>query len=285
MITVDAHHHLWDLTRRPQPWLDRDAMAPIRRSFTLTDLTTETTAAGVIRTILVQVLADAIETREFLATAQDSDLVTGVVGWADLTSASIADDLAALRAAPGGDRLVGIRHLVQDEPDPWWLCRPDVMRGLRAVANAGLSYDLLTLPHQLPAAVGSVRAIPALTFVLDHASKPPVRSGRIRPWAEHLAELAAEPNVYCKLSGLATEADRARWTVADLVPYAQHALEAFGPDRVMFGSDWPVCLLAGSYKRITDAARQLTASLSVTEQTAIFGGTALRAYRLGGQER
>lgn len=280
MTRIDAHHHLWDLNRRDQPWLHGPAMAAIHRTFTVADFAPEVAVTGFDRGILVQVLADAEETRDFLALAAESELVAGVVGWTDLTSTDIADDLAALRRAPGGDLLVGIRHLVQGEADPRWLCRPDVRSGLNAIAEAGLCYDLLTLPHQLPAAVETVRALPHLTFVLDHLSKPPIASGELEPWTSSLRELAAEPNVFCKLSGMVTEADHTSWTVAALRPYAEVALDAFGPSRVMFGSDWPVCLLAATYAQVADAAARLVIELSSDEQAEIFGGTAARAYGL-----
>jgi L-fuconolactonase len=280
MLRIDAHHHVWDLDRRSQHWLTEARLAPIRRSFTLGDLAPSAAEAGVDHTILVQVLADAAETVEFLALAAGSELVAGVIGWADLTADNIRDTLAALRCEPGGGRLVGIRHLVQAEADPAWLNRADVRRGLRAVGEAGLSYDLLTLPHQLPAAIDTVRALPDVTFVVDHLSKPPIATGKLEPWATRLRELAAEPNVYCKLSGMATEADWRSWTVAALRPYAQTALEAFGPERVMFGSDWPVCLLAGSYAEMVAATEDLIAGLTRSEQAKVFGGSAVRAYRL-----
>lgn len=203
-----------------------------------------------------------------------------MIGWADLTAGNIADVLDALPAVPGGDELVGIRHLVQAEPDPAWLNRPDVQRGLRAVAEAGLVYDLLTLPHQLPAAIDTVRAVPELTFVLAHLSKPPIASGGTEPWASWLRELAAEPNVFCKLSGMVTEAEPLRWRIADLRPYADTVLDAFGPSRVMFGSDRPVCLLAATYDEVCDTAERLTAHFGSEERADVFGGTAVRAYRL-----
>jgi len=237
-------------------------------------------ASGIDRSILVQVLDDAEETREFLAVAEGSHLVAGVVGWIDLTAPGVSRELAALREGPGGDRLVGIRHLVQGESDPQWLCRADVRRGLAAVAEAGICYDILTFPHQLPAALETVRALPRLTFVLDHLSKPPIAAGALEPWATALRELAAEPNVFCKLSGMVTEANQGSWTVSDLRPYAETALDAFGPDRLMFGSDWPVCLLAASYDRVAEAARELTGQLSADERAQVFGGAAARAYRL-----
>jgi L-fuconolactonase len=275
---IDSHHHLWDLDRRPQPWLDGPEMAPLRRSFTPAELAGPAAAAGVTRTVLVQVLPDEAETAEFLALAAGSELVAGVVGWADLTRPDLADRLAALRSAPGGTKLVGIRHLVQDEPDPRWLCRADVRRGLRAVAEAGLGYDLLIRPPQLTAALATVRAVPELTFVLDHLAKPPIAAGALEPWARLIRELAAEPRVCAKLSGLVTEADPVSWTVEDLRPYAETALDAFGPDRVMFGSDWPVCLLAAGYDRVVATAEDLLARLGPGERSAVFGGAAARAY-------
>ncbi|MEV0614317.1 amidohydrolase family protein [Nonomuraea sp. NPDC050404] len=275
MSRIDAHHHVWDLSARPHGWLDSAKMAPVRRTYTLDDLAGPAAAAGVTRTVLVQVLADLAETREFLNLAARSELVAGVVGWVDLTAPDVADTLAAL---PSG--LVGVRHGVQSEPDPGWLSRPDVRRGLAAVAAAGLSYDLLTLPHQLPAAVETVRALPELTFVLDHLSKPPIAAGELEPWRSRILELAAGPNVYCKLSGLVTEADWGSWRTADLRPYAETVLEAFGPERVMFGSDWPVCLLAAEYDQVVTAADELCAGLSDGERSEVFAGTARRAYRL-----
>jgi L-fuconolactonase len=275
MSRIDAHHHVWDLSARPHAWLEPEEMAPVRRTFTMDDLAGHAAAAGVSRTVLVQVLPDLGETREFLALAAASELVAGVVGWIDLTAPDVADTLAAL---PAG--LVGVRHGVQSEPDPAWLARPDVRRGLAAVAAAGLAYDLLTLPHQLPAAVETVAALPELTFVLDHLSKPPIASGELEPWRTRVRELAAHPNVYCKLSGMVTEADRASWRVADLRPYAEVVLEAFGPERVMFGSDWPVCLLAAEYEQVVAAAEELCAGLPEHERAEVFAGTARRAYRL-----
>ena len=173
-----------------------------------------------------------------------------------------------------------MRHLVQDEPDPDWLRRPDVTRGLRAVADAGLRYELLVYPHQLPAAVAAVTALPDAPFVLDHCAKPPIAEGGREPWATGIGDLARRENVTCKLSGLVTEADWTQWTVDGLRPYVDLMLDAFGPARVMFGSDWPVCLLAASYADVTSAARELTAALTREEQALVFGGTATRVYGL-----
>uniref|UniRef100_A0AAU1M3R0 Amidohydrolase family protein n=1 Tax=Streptomyces sp. NBC_00148 TaxID=2903626 RepID=A0AAU1M3R0_9ACTN len=277
---VDAHHHVWDLAVRDQEWITGEELAPIRRTFTLDDLEPEARAAGVVATVLVQTVTVAGETPELLALADGSTLVAGVVGWTDLTAPDVADALAALRALPGGGRLAGIRHQVQGEDDPEWLLRPDVLRGLRAVAAAGLAYDLVVLPHQLPAAARAAALLPELTFVLDHAGKPPVATRATHPWAGHLRALAALPNTVCKLSGLVTEADPRTWTVEDLRPYADTVVEAFGPDRLMFGSDWPVCRLAAGYTEVLDAARALTGGLGEDEQRAVLAGTARRVYAL-----
>ena len=277
---VDAHHHIWDLSVRDQDWITGPAMAPIRRDFSLDDLAPEACAAGVSATVLVQTVAVAQETPEFLAAAHASDLVAGVVGWTDLTAPGIADTLAELRDLPGGDKLVGIRHQVQGEPDPEWLLRPEVKRGLAAVAEAGLAYDLIILPHQLPAAARTAALLPGLTFVLDHLGKPPIASGDLEPWAHHLGSLAARPNTVCKLSGMVTEAAWDSWTPQDLRPYADTVLDAFGPERVMYGSDWPVSRLAATYGEVLEAARTLTDGLSGAERDAVFATTARRVYGL-----
>jgi L-fuconolactonase len=203
-----------------------------------------------------------------------------VVGWTDLTRPDVADELARLRELPGGRHLKGIRHQVQGEPDPNWLLRPDVRDGLVAVAEAGLVYDLVVLPHQLPACVRAAAEHPELTFVLDHLGKPPIATGELRPWATAVRALAALPNTVCKLSGMVTEADLAKWTVDGLRPYADTVLDAFGPGRLMFGSDWPVCTLAASYAQVVDVAEELTGGLGAQERAEVFGGTATRVYRL-----
>ncbi|MFC4855613.1 amidohydrolase family protein [Actinophytocola glycyrrhizae] len=271
---IDAHHHLWeDLTRRDYDWLaDLD---PIRRPYTVADLAAVTRAD---RTVLVQTVPTVEETEEFLSTAAATPLIAGVVGWADLTAPDVADRLAALREAPGGRTLVGIRHPAQGEADPDWLTRREVVRGVKAVAEAGLTYDILVLPPQHQAAIALADAVPGARLVLDHAGKPAIASGGYEPWATFLTALAARPNVFCKLSGLVTEADWTKWTVDHLRPYAAHVLESFGPERVMFGSDWPVCELAATYDQVHDVARACTNGLSQPERAEVFAGTATRAY-------
>lgn len=280
MRIVDAHHHVWDLAARDQEWITGDALAPLRRNFALADLEPEARAAGVEATVVVQTVTVPEETPELLALAHGSDLVAGVVGWADLTRPDLDGTLAALRELPGGDGLVGIRHQVQSEPDPQWLLRQDVLRGLAAVAAAELVYELVVLPHQLPAAYTAAALLPGLTFVLDHLGKPPIASGELQPWADGVRRLASLPNTVCKLSGMITEADWNTWTTAVLAPYADIVLDAFGPERVMFGSDWPVCRLAGSYADVVTTALDLTGSLGPAEREAVFSGTATRVYGL-----
>ncbi|MFF7981635.1 amidohydrolase family protein [Streptomyces sp. NPDC007901] len=276
-MTIDAHHHVWDLSVRDQDWITGPELQPLRRNFTVEDLEPEARAAGVTGTVLVQTVTVAEETPEFLALADTHELVVGVVGWTDLTHPGIADELARLRELPGGSYLKGIRHQVQGEPDPEWLLRRDVHRGLTALADAGLVYDLIVRPHQLPAAVKAAQAHPHLTFVLDHLGKPPIASGTLDPWATAVRSLAALPHTFCKLSGMVTEADPASWTVDDLRPYADTVLDAFGPDRLMFGSDWPVCTPAATYGEVLDATTRL---ITPADRTAVFETTATRVYGL-----
>ena len=277
--SIDAHHHLWDPATADYPFMT-DAVVAIRRRYGPEDLAPRLAGAGVDRTILVQARSSLPETREFLATAVATPFIAGVVGWVDLTEPGVGDTLAELRAGTGGDRLVGIRHQVENEPDPEWLLRPDVRRGLAAVAEAGLAYDLLVRPREMAAAIAVARAYPGSRFVLDHLAKPPISTGAWEPWATRLAAFGGLEHVAVKLSGLVTEANWASWTAGDLRPFVDHALAVFGPQRMLFGSDWPVCLLAAPYEVVVDTARMLTDGLSGPERTAVFGETAERVYRL-----
>jgi L-fuconolactonase len=280
MRIVDAHHHVWDLGVRDQDWITGPALAPLRRDFLLGDYQSVADANGVAASIVVQTVTVPGETPELLALGAVSDLIAGVVGWTDLTAPDVADKIAALTEMPGGGKLVGLRHQVQSEPDPDWLTRPDVLRGLAVVAQAGLVYDLVITAAQLGASARAAAAVPDLVFVLDHLGKPPIASGRTDPWEADLRGLAALPNTSAKLSGLVTESDWRRWQVADLRPYADIALDAFGPARLMFGSDWPVCTLAASYPDVLAAARDLTPGLTPAEREAVFAGTATSVYGL-----
>jgi L-fuconolactonase len=276
---IDAHHHVWNLQVRDQDWINGTHMAVLRRNFSLDDLRPSAHAAGVTATVLVQTVTEAAETPELLAVAAADPLVAGVVGWTDLTAPAVADELARLRSCPGGSYLAGIRHQVQSEPDPDWLRRADVIRGLRAVAAAGLCYDLVVLPHQIPAATYAAAAVPGLTLVLDHAGKPPIASGDLEPWASAINVFAAQPNTVCKLSGLVTEAASGA-RLPHFRPFADVIMSAFGADRIMFGSDWPVCLLARDYAGVVSLAQGLVAGLSDVERTAVFETTAIQVYGL-----
>jgi L-fuconolactonase len=208
-----------------------------------------------------------------------------VVGWVDLISPRVADDIAALRREPGGRYLVGIRHMLQDEADPRWIERPDVARGLAVLAEQGLVYDLLVRPRDLPAGLAVARRFPNLRFVLDHIGKPPIARGVRDPglrqdWARRMAPFAELPNVWCKLAGMVTEADWAGWRTEDLAPYVEAVLGWFGEDRLLFGSDWPVCLLAADYGRVKSTAEALLAPLTPARRDRIFGGNAAAVYRL-----
>jgi L-fuconolactonase len=275
-MRIDAHHHLWDLDRRPQPWLHGEALDPINRTFRLAELEPHLTTHGIDATVVVQSSSSLDETRELLDTARQSGgRIAGVVGWADLADPELPRVLASLAAA---GPLVGIRHQVQDEADTQWLARPEIRAGLACLADAGLVYDLLVTPRELAAATAAVQTLPELSFVLDHGGKPPIASAEWEPWAGLISALAALPNVSCKLSGLITEADWQSWRPQDVLPYAHHLLESFGPERILFGSDWPVCTLAGRYGDAFALAEQAIASLPPADRSAILGLNASRVY-------
>lgn len=258
-----------------------DELAAIRKTFGPDELRPLLARSGVDRTVLVQTVSSVDETRGFLATAEATEFVSGVVGWVDLTDPDVGKTIAQLRASPGGRFLVGIRHQVHDEADPNWLLRDDVRRGIRAVGAAGLAYDLLVKTRELPAAVELVREFPEVRFVLDHMAKPRIATGRTDPdWEAAIAPLARCDNVHCKLSGLVTEANWTTWTKDDLAAYFRRALAWFGSARCMFGSDWPVCLLAAAYGQVLDALRYATDDLDETEKSAVFGANAIEVYRL-----
>lgn len=267
-MTIDAHVHLWNPATRHYPWLQGAALTPIQRAYTVDDLRTATTP-DVTAAILVQTVSSAKETAEFLGLARGGHAV-GVVGWADMT---------APLNLPDDPLLVGLRHQVEDEPAPDWLLRPEVRRSLATLGEQGLAYDLLVHAPARAAALTTARAHEEVRFVLDHAGKPAIADGEWDTWAEWITELAACPNVSCKLSGLITEAHWDRWRADDIRPYAEHVLARFGGDRVLFGSDWPVCELAGGYRRVRELTDTLLAGASMDERTAVLEGTARRDPR------
>ncbi len=277
---VDAHHHFWTPGRYDYSWMAGAEMEPIRRSFGPADLRPELESADVDSTVLVQTVPSVAETREFMGIAEQTPFVAGVVGWVDLTDDSVAETLAELQAQPNGKTLVGIRHQAHDELDAQWLLRPDVGRGLGAVRDAGLAYDILIRPRELPAALAMSRAFPDMRLVIDHLAKPEIASGEIDEWAAQMEPFRDLPHVFCKLSGMVTEANWTSWTPTDLKPYVARVLDIFGPERMMYGSDWPVCLLAGSYGAVKGALERALPPLSAKERSQVFGGNAIRFYGL-----
>ena len=267
---VDAHHHLWDPAARPYPWMTGPATV-LRRRFGPDDLADAVAGTGVTATVVVQAVSALDETEELLAVG---GLVAGVVGWVDLTAPDVADTLGRLIDGPG--RLVGVRHQTHDEPDPDWLVRPDVLRGLAVLRDLGLPFDLLVRSREVPAAIELAKQLPGLELVVDHAAKPDIAAGEWTGWLDGLTTLAAFPQVSCKLSGLVTEADPRQ----GVDRYARAVVDVFGPDATMFGSDWPVCTLAAGYGDVLDVALRATDHLSDSDRSAVLAGTARRVYRL-----
>jgi L-fuconolactonase len=274
-MKIDAHQHFWQYDASRDAWIT-DEMRAIQRDFLPADLAPILAANGIDGCIAVQADQSAAETRFLLDLAREHSFIKGVVGWVDLSSPALDVTLDVLSDDP---QLCGVRHVAQHEPDDF-LTRAAIVRGIGSIGRAGLTYDILILERQMPAALALTARLASQPFVLDHLGKPGIRDGRLEPWAGQMRELGRRPNVCCKLSGLVTEANWTRWQPADLRPYLDVALEAFGPDRVMFGSDWPVCLVAAPYDRVVSTIAEFTAELSADEQAAIFGGTAARVYGL-----
>ncbi|MFB9239457.1 amidohydrolase family protein [Plantactinospora siamensis] len=280
-MIIDAHHHLWR-PERGYDWLAAPGLEPIRRPFTPADLTAEIAAAGVAGTVLVEGgRCHPEEAAEFLGYAADTPAILGVVAWIDVAAPDVAEAIGRYRRLRGGELLTGVRAQVQGETDPDYLDRPEVRRGLAEVAGAGLVFDLVIRVDQLPAAARAARAVPDLQFVLDHLGKPRIDEGAagLRRWRDPLAALAANGNVAGKLSGLVTEAGPG-WSAGDLRPFVAVAVREFGPGRLMFGSDWPVCLLVADYPGVCGALRESLPRLSARDEHDIFAGTAVRVYDL-----
>jgi L-fuconolactonase len=274
-VKIDAHHHFWKYSAPDYAWID-DAMGPIRRDFFPSNLEKEIRDAGVDGVVSVQARQTLEETRWLLTMAAQNSFIRGVVGWVPLTDPSVSAELESFAAEP---RLRAVRHVIQSEPDGF-LMRRDFNRGVSILREMGLAFDLLVHERQLPEAILFVDHHPQQIFVLDHLAKPRIREQLLDPWRKNLKELARRENVFGKISGLVTEADFLTWNEAQLRPYYDTALEAFGPERLMFGTDWPVCLLACSYRQWHEVVCSFTAALSPAERTHVFGGTAERAYNL-----
>jgi L-fuconolactonase len=275
-MRLDAHQHFWRYSPERYPWIPKGSA--LAQDWLPSDLAQLQTPLGLDGSIAVQAQQTIAETEWLLSLADQDPRVRGVVGWVDLQQDRVEDDLARLATHP---RLVGVRHVVQDEPDDQFLLRPAFQRGIGRLRAFRLRYDILIYPRQLPAAIQLVRAFPEQPFVLDHIAKPFIRAGTLSPWREQIRELAVHPNVLCKVSGMVTEADHQNWKPDDFAPYLDVVFEAFGSQRLMFGSDWPVCLLAGSYGRVVglleDYVRTRT-RLDSSETAGLWGLNAARFY-------
>jgi L-fuconolactonase len=274
-VRVDAHVHFWRYDPAEYGWID-DALAPLRRDFLPPDLAPLAAAAGIDGVVAVQARQSLDETAFLLDLADRHPLVRGVVGWIDLQVDDVAAQVARFRGRP----LVGLRHVVQDEPDDAFLLRPAFVRGVAALEDLGLAYDLLIRPRQLGAASELAARLPRQRFVLDHLAKPDIAGGGLTAWEPGLRRLADRPNVLAKLSGLVTEADWSTWTPETLRPYLDVAWDAFGPDRLMVGSDWPVCTVAGPYGRVVGAAAAYVSDRPARERDAVLGDNAARFWNL-----
>ena len=275
-ITIDSHHHFWDLAKLDYSWMP-PGPSVLRRNYLPDDLAPVLERSGVSKTVVVQAHQSLDEATWLLEMAEENDFIAGVVAWVDLTDPEVGrvlDDLG------GNPKLVGIRHLVHDEPDDAWLMRDSVIRGLREVGRRGLAYDLLLGPDHLKYVSPLVEKVPGLRMVVDHIAKPHIANGSLEPWAADIAAVAAIPGVYCKVSGLVTQADHSNWNVGDLKPYVSHVAAQFGPDRLMWGSDWPVSLQAAGYDRVLDAALQALGPVSEEDKAKFLAGNAERFYRL-----
>jgi L-fuconolactonase len=279
-LTIDAHQHFWQLDQgRPfdYSWLDAPALAAIRRSYLPADLRPHLQATHVDRTVFVQTQHHLAENGWALELAEQHEFIAGVVGWVDLASPACEEQLLQFKNHP---KFVGIRHVTQDEPDDDFIIREPILRGLKILEKHDVPFDLLFYVKHLRHAPALARQTPNLRMVIDHLSKPHIKDRRFDDWLPQLQAAAKSPNVYCKLSGLITEADWQRWTFQDLKPYIDAALECFGPERCMFGSDWPVCELAGSYEQVHQSMLDALSQLSADERAHIFGETARAFYRL-----
>jgi L-fuconolactonase len=272
-MQLDSHQHFWRYDAAQYPWIPKDS--PLHRDWLPADLAPLLASAGLDGCIAVQARQTVEESRWLLALADEAPIIRGVVGWADLRSERVGEQLDALARHP---KFRGVRHVVQDEPDVNFMLGAEFMRGIGHLHHFGLTYDLLVYPQQLPAAIELVKHFPEQPFVLDHLAKPPIKARELSPWREQIRELAHAPNVMCKVSGMVTEADRAAWQPADFTPFLDVVSEAFGEDRLMFGSDWPVCLLAGSYARVFALAEGYFSQLPEAARAKVFGGNADHFY-------
>ncbi|GEP93792.1 amidohydrolase family protein [Chitinophaga cymbidii] len=275
-MIIDAHQHFWIFDPVRDAWITED-MSAIRRNFLPADLAPVLQANGVDGCVAVQADQSEAETDFLLQLAAENSFVKGVVGWTDLRSARLDERLDHYAQFP---LLKGFRHIVQGEPDPAFLLREDFCKGVKALARHDFTYDILIYPYQLPAAVQFVEKFPYQRLVIDHLAKPYIKKGEVKGWEENMRAIGKHEHVYCKLSGMVTEADIRNWKQADFTPYLEVALEAFGPDRLMFGSDWPVCLVAADYPQMKKIVTDFIGTLTPAEQARIMGGNAAAFYKL-----
>ena len=279
-MRIDSHHHVWDLSVRPQTWMKGDELKPISRSILMDELEPELEKAKIDFTVIVQTVPTPDETPEFLDLSLTHPKICAVVGWLDLESIDIRPQLEKYLSHPGAKNLVSIRDIAQDKPDPNWFLRNDIIKNIHRIAEYGLTFDILTKPPQLAAAVEMVKQSPRNTFVLDHISKPYIAKNEMQPWADQISEIASHENVFVKVSGLFTEANWHNWSHQTFAPYLDHILNTFTPARMMFGSDWPVCLLAATYTDTINLMEEFVKEFSVSEQELFWANTAKRAYKL-----
>jgi L-fuconolactonase len=275
-MKIDSHHHFWKYSAEEYPWIG-DSMAALRRDFLPAHLKAEIAALGIDGVVSVQARQTVGETEWLLSLADGNDFIKGVVGWVPLAEPGVRDAVAKFAA---NRKLRAVRHVVQDEPDDRFILGADFNRGVSVLKDFGLVYDILIFERQLAASIEFVDRHPQQVFVLDHIAKPRIGDGAIEPWRANIRELARRKNVFCKASGMVTEADWKTWNKEQLRPYFDTVLEAFGPKRLMFGTDWPVCLAASGYSRWVEVVREFAAGLSADEQEWLFGKTAVLAYGL-----
>jgi L-fuconolactonase len=273
---IDAHHHLWKYSREQYLWM-ADNMDELRRDFLVDDLSRVLREASIQGVVTVQARQMLEETEWLLGLAEGNDFMQGVVGWVPLVEEGVRYQLDKLSVHT---KLKAVRHVLHDEPDDFYMLRGDFNRGVAHLKDFNLRYDILVFERQLPQTIEFVDRHPQQVFIVDHIAKPRIKDGLLSPWRENMVELGRRENVYCKLSGMVTEANWAGWTESDLQPYFEIAMEAFGPGRLMFGSDWPVILLASSYQRWLETVQCAISGLSPDEQTQILSGTATTAYQL-----
>jgi L-fuconolactonase len=276
LMRIDSHQHFWHYGPDEYGWID-DSMSSLRRDFLPGDLEPELAAAGFDGCIAVQVRQTSEETRWLLELADSFPFILGVIGWVDLRANNVREQLEQFAANP---RFLGVRHIVQSEPDDRFLLQPEFLRGVASLSEFDLSYDILIYARHIPAAAEFVQQFPRQRFVLDHMAKPLIKSGSRDPWTRDIRELAKFPNVFCKMSGLVTEADWQSWKPDHMAPYLEVAMECFGPDRLMIGSDWPVCRVAASYSQVMNLVIEFLGKYPESVRKAVLGETAMRFWKL-----